>query len=94
LTSSSAAPSASQIIPATSSSYKDTVVVGIHLQAAAVLSVCQLVNIVLDSSSTNYASRRDLMEQVLQRFALIEHVTADAPFNDSGWIRIDSVVLN
>jgi hypothetical protein len=34
------------------------------------------------------------MEQALQRYALIEHVTADAPSNDPGWIRMDSVVLN
>jgi hypothetical protein len=75
-TSSSAAPSASQIVPAISSSYEDTVVAGLHLQTAAVLNVCQLVNIVLDSSSTNYTSWRDLMEQALQRYALIEHVMA------------------
>jgi hypothetical protein len=74
--------------------YEDTVVAGLHLQAAAVLNVRQLVNIVLDSSSTNYASWRDLMEQALQRYALIKHVTDDAPSNDPGWIRMDSVVLN
>jgi hypothetical protein len=37
-----------------------------------VLNVHQLVNIVLDSSSTNYVSWRDLMEQALQRYALIK----------------------
>jgi hypothetical protein len=58
-----------------------------------VLNVCQLVNIVLDSS-TNYTSWRDLMEQALQRYALIKHVTDDAPSNDPGWIWIDNVVLN
>jgi hypothetical protein len=52
-----------------------------------------LVNIVLDSS-TNYASWRDLMEQALQRYALINHVTDDAPSNDPGWIQMDSVILN
>jgi hypothetical protein len=51
------------------------------------------VNIVLDSS-TNYASWRDLMEQALQRYALITHVTDDAPSDDLGWIRMDSIVLN
>jgi hypothetical protein len=51
------------------------------------------VNIVLDSS-TNYTSWRDLMEQALQRYALIKHVTDDAPSNDLGWIRMDNVVLN
>jgi hypothetical protein len=52
------------------------------------------VNIVLDSSSTNYACWRDLMEQALQRYALLEHVTDDAPSTDPGWIWMDSVVLN
>jgi hypothetical protein len=58
------------------------------------LNVRQLVNIVLDSSFTNYANWRDLMEQALQRYALIKHVTDDAPSNDPGWIRMDNVVLN
>jgi hypothetical protein len=81
------------LVPTISSTYKDTVVAGLHLQAAAVLNVRQLVNIVLDSS-TNYACWRDLMEQALQRYALLEHVTDDAPSTDPGWIRMDSVVLN
>jgi hypothetical protein len=38
------------------------VIAGLHLQAAAMLDVRQLVNIIIDSSSTNYASWRDLME--------------------------------
>jgi hypothetical protein len=59
-----------------------------------VLHVRQLVNIVLDSYSTNYVSWRDLMEQDLQRYALIKHITDDTPSNDPGWIRINSVVLN
>jgi hypothetical protein len=57
LSSSSSSPSAaSQLVPTASSTYEDTVVAGLHLQMAAVLNVRQLVNIVLDSSSTNYAS--------------------------------------
>jgi hypothetical protein len=60
----------------------------------AVLNVRQLVNIILDSSSTNYASWRDLMEQALQCYALIKHVTDDPPSNDLGWIRMDSIILN
>jgi hypothetical protein len=58
-----------------------------------VFNVCQLVNIVLDSS-TNYASWRDLMEQTLQRYTLIKHVTDDTPSNDPGWIQMDSIILN
>jgi hypothetical protein len=93
--SSSSSPAvASQLVPTASSTYEDTVVAGLHLQAVAVLNVRQLVNIVLDFSSTNYASWRDLIEQALQCYALIKHVTDDAPSNDLGWIRMDSVVLN
>jgi hypothetical protein len=44
---------ASELIPTASLTYKDTVVTGLHLQAATVLNVHQLVNIILDSSSTN-----------------------------------------
>jgi hypothetical protein len=73
--------------------YEDTVVAGLHLQAAAVLNICQLVNIVLDSS-TNNVCWRDLMEQALQRYALLEHVTDNAPSTEPGWIRMGSVVLN
>jgi uncharacterized membrane protein YgcG len=89
----SAATSASQIVPTTSSSYEDTVIASLHLQAATILNVHQLVNIILDFS-TNYASWCDLMEQALQRYALIKHVTDDTPSNDSGWIRMGSIVLN
>ena len=75
-----------QLIPTTSSTYEDTVVAGFHLQAAAVLNVRQLVNIILDSSSTNNASWHDLMEQALQCYTLIKHITDDTPSNDPGWI--------
>jgi hypothetical protein len=93
--SSSSSPAvASQLVPTASSTYEDTVVTGLHLHAAAVLNVCQLVNIVLDSSSINYVSWHDLMEQALQRYALIKHITDDTPSNDPGRIRMDSVVLN
>jgi hypothetical protein len=81
------------LVPTASSTYEDTVVVELHLQAAAVLIVRQLVNIILDSS-TNYACWRDLMEQPLQRYALLEHVTDDVASTDPGWIRMDTVVLN
>jgi hypothetical protein len=92
--SSTSSPAAAPpLVPTASLTYEDTVVAGLHLQAAAVLNVRQLVNIVLDSS-TNYACWRDLMEQALQRYVLLEHVTDDAPSTDPGWIRMDSVVLN
>jgi hypothetical protein len=74
--------------------YEDTVVTGFHLQAAAVLNIHQLVNIILDSSSTNYASWHDHMKQALQCYALIKHVMDDAQSNDPGWIRMDNIILN
>jgi hypothetical protein len=89
--SSSSAPHTS---PATSS-YEGTVVAGLDLQAAAVLNVRSLVNIILDSSSTTYVSWRDLMMMVLERYALLDHVDSDvAPSTNPGWRRMDSVVLN
>jgi hypothetical protein len=91
-------PRSSSSAPHTSSatsSYEETIVAGLHLQAAAVLNVCSLVNIVLDSSSTTYASWHDLMMMVLERYALLDHVDSDvAPSTDPGWRRMDSVVLN
>jgi hypothetical protein len=76
------------------SSYEETVVADLHLQAAAVLNVRSLVNIVLDSSSTTYASWRDLMMMV-ERYALLDHVDSDVALStDPGWRRMDSVVLN
>jgi hypothetical protein len=60
--SSSSPAAASQLVPTASLTYEDTVVARLHLQATAVLNVRQLMNIVLDSSSTNYASWCNLME--------------------------------
>jgi hypothetical protein len=73
---------ASPLVPTASSTYEDTVVIGLHLQAATVLNVRQLVNIILESSSTSYTSWRDLVEQALQRYALLQHVTDDTPSTD------------
>jgi hypothetical protein len=84
---------ASPLVPIASSTYEDMVVVGLHLQAATVLNVRQLVNIILDYS-TSYASWRDLMEQALQRYTLLQHITDDTPSTDPGWIRMDNAILN
>jgi hypothetical protein len=65
------------IMPPSSSSYEETVIAGLHLQAAAVLNIRSLMNIVLDSTSTTYASWRDLMMMVLERYALLDHVNSD-----------------
>jgi hypothetical protein len=95
LSSSSSSPVvASPLIPTACSTYEDTVVAGLHVQAVTVLNVRQLVNIVLDSFSTNYTCRRDLMEHALQCYALIKHITDDTLSNDPRWIQMDSVVLN
>jgi hypothetical protein len=93
--SSTSSPAAAPpLVPTVSLTYEDTVIARLHLQVAAILNVHQLVNIILDSSSTNYACWRDLMEQALQRYALLEHVTDNTPSTDLGWIRMDSIVLN
>jgi hypothetical protein len=100
-----AAVAARQLVPGSSSgtthtspassSYEETVVAGLHLQAAAVLNVRSLVNIVIDSTSTTYTSWRDLMMMVLERYTLLDHVDSDvASSTDPGWHRIDNVVLN
>jgi hypothetical protein len=100
-----AAVAARQLVPGSSSgtihtspslsSYEETVVAGLHLQVAAVLNVHSLVNIVLDSTSTTYASWRDLMMMVLERYALLDHVDSDiASSTDPGWCRMDSLILN
>jgi hypothetical protein len=76
----------------TSSSYEKTVVAGLHLQAAVILNVRSLVNIVLDST---YSNRRDLMMMVLERYALLDHVNSDdASSTDLGWHQMDNIVLN
>jgi hypothetical protein len=90
---SSSSLSSSSVAATASSTYEDTIVAELHLQAAVVLNVRQLVNIILDSS-TNYVWWRDLMEHSLQLYALIKHVMDDTPSNDPGWIRMDNVVLN
>jgi hypothetical protein len=74
-----------------SSSYEETVVADLHLQVAAVLNVRCLMNIILDSTSTAYASWCDLMMMVLKRYALLDHVASST---DPGWRRMDNVVLN
>jgi hypothetical protein len=92
-----AAVAARQLVPgsssgtihtsSSSSSYEETIVAGLHLQAAAVLNVRSLTNIILDSTSTAYASWRDLM--------ILVHIDSDvASSTDPGWRQMDSIVLN
>jgi hypothetical protein len=91
--SASSPAAASPLVPTVSSTYEDTVIARLHLQVAAVLNVRQLVNIILNSS-TSYASWRDLMEQALQRYTLLQHVMDDTPSTDPGWLQMDNVILN
>jgi hypothetical protein len=82
--SASSLAAASLLVSTASLTYEDTFVARLHLQAATMLNVHQLVNIILDTSSTNYACWSDLMEQALQCYALLEHVTDDTPSTDPG----------
>jgi hypothetical protein len=79
---------------ANSSSYEDTVVANLHIQAAAVPNVRSLVNIVLDDTSDNYARWCDNVLLALTRYALTDHVESDDAFPDIlGWTRMDVVIL-
>jgi hypothetical protein len=78
-----------------SSSYDDTVVTNLHIQAAVVSNVRSLVNIVLDATSDNYVRWRDNMLLALTRYALTDHVESDDAFLDNtGWTRMDAVDLS
>jgi hypothetical protein len=53
-----------------------------------------LVNIVLATTSSNYANWRDLMMMALTRYSLTDHILFDDAFpNDPTWTRMDVVVL-
>jgi hypothetical protein len=62
----------------------------LHVQATTVPNVHQLVNIMLDTMSSNYAVWRDLMMMALTRYSLADH---DAFPNNPAWTRMDAVVL-
>jgi hypothetical protein len=51
----------------------------LHLQAAGVPHIKNLVTIVLDSNSTSYAQWREQLLLVLRRYALDGHVLSDTP---------------
>jgi hypothetical protein len=53
-----------------------------------------LVNIVLDTTSSNYAIWCDLILMALTRYSLANHVLSDDAFiDDPAWTRMDAVVL-
>jgi hypothetical protein len=55
----------------------DPMVTYLHLQAAGVPHIKNLVTVVLDSNSTSYARWRDQLLLVLRRYALDGHVLSD-----------------
>jgi hypothetical protein len=66
--------------------YDSALVSNLHVQATAVPNVHQLVTIVLDTTSSNYAIWRDLMMIALTRYSLADHVLSDDAFpNDPAW---------
>jgi hypothetical protein len=74
--------------------YDSALITNLHVQATLVPNVCQLVNIVLDTTSSNYAIWRDLMLMALTRYSLANHVLSDDTFTDDPvWTRMDAVVL-
>jgi hypothetical protein len=69
-------------------------VTNLYVQATTVPNVCQLVNIMLDTTSSNYAIEHDLMLMVPTWYSLTDHVLSDDPFTDDpAWTRMDVVVL-
>jgi hypothetical protein len=85
---------APSLIPTASLTYEDKVIARLHLQAVVVLNARQLVNIIIDSSSTNYTCWHDFMEQALQCYTLLEHIIDDTPSTDPGKIQMDNIILN
>ena len=51
----------------------------LHLQAAGVLHIKNLVSVVLDPTSTSYGRWRDQVLLALRRYALDDHVLLDTP---------------
>jgi hypothetical protein len=79
----------------TDTSSDATIIINLHLYATAVPNIHQLVNIILDSTSSNYALWRDLMLMTLTRYSLADHVESDDAFpDDPTWARMDTIVLS
>jgi hypothetical protein len=74
---------------------ESTVNANLHAQACGVQNICNMIGIVLDPSSTNYARWRDQVMLTLERYELVAHVLLDTPpANDPSWKRMDSVVVS
>jgi hypothetical protein len=73
--------------------YNSTLVTNLHVQATMVSNVRQLVNIVLDTTSSNYIWC-DLMLIALTRYSLADHIHSNNAFTgDPAWTKMDVVVL-
>jgi hypothetical protein len=67
----------------------------LHAQAVGIQDIWTLVPVVLDVMSTQYPHWHDLMLLTLQRYALDDHVSSDAPtLDDPHWRWMDNVVLS
>jgi hypothetical protein len=74
----------------------DPMVAYLHLQAAWVLHIKNLVTIVLDSTSISYACWRDQVLLALRRYTLDDDVLSDTPVEarDLAWQRHDSIAMS
>jgi hypothetical protein len=69
--------------------YDSALVANLHVP-----NIRQLVNIMLDTTSSNYAIWCDLMLMTLTWYSLTDHVLSDGAFiDDHAWTRMDAVVL-
>lgn len=74
---------------------ESAVIANLHAQACGVQNIHNMIGVVLDPSSTNYARWRDQVMLTLERYKLAAHVLLDTPPpNDPSWKRMDSVVVS
>jgi hypothetical protein len=74
--------------------YDSALITNLHVQATTVPNVRQFVNIVLDTTSSNYSIWHDLMLMALARYSLTDHILSNDAFTDDPvWTRMDAVVL-
>jgi hypothetical protein len=76
-------------------SFDATTVARVHSQATAVQNIRNLISVTLDHQAPNYSKWRGYVLLILGRFALQDHVLADAPhLPDPAWSRMDCVVVS
>jgi hypothetical protein len=69
-------------------------ITNLHVQVMAVSNVSQLVNIMLDTTSSNYTIWCDLMLMALTQYSLADHVLSDNAFtNDPAWTWMDTIIV-